>query len=144
MTFTITEYCDVRDRAKELGLNKPRGLALLPRNFDTASKLDELLHESSVQTLRILFRKNDIRENRVEPEGRKIACIQENEFALVLPTLFVVYDLGIDPHLPGQVRLPWSGVFWSRGLMPLCGGHRRQASWPGRMSKDRPRAACGP
>ncbi|ACF46130.1 conserved hypothetical protein [Prosthecochloris aestuarii DSM 271] len=100
MAFTITEYCDVRDRALAIGLNKPEGLALLPRNFDTASARDDLLHESAVHTVRILFRENDIPETRVEPEGHKIACIQENEFALVLPTLFVgALLLSQNPHL---------------------------------------------
>ena len=89
MAFTITEYCDVQDRAEQLGLNKPDGLALLPRNFDTVTELKELLHESAVQTVRILFRENDIPENRVEPKGHKIPCIQENEFSLVFPTIFV-------------------------------------------------------
>lgn len=100
MAFEITEYCDVASRAEELGLNKPKGLAFLPRNFDTASDRNALLHESAVQTVRILFRENGIPENRVEPEGHKIACIQENEFALVLPTLFVgALLLTQDPHL---------------------------------------------
>lgn len=100
MAFTITDYCDVQDRAAQLGLNKPEGLALLPRNFDTVTERGELLHESSIQTVRILFRESDILESRVEPEGHKIPCIQENEFALVLPTLFVgALLLSQNPHL---------------------------------------------
>jgi hypothetical protein len=48
MAFTITDYADVRARAEELHLNRPEGLALLPRNFDNAAVRDELLHESAV------------------------------------------------------------------------------------------------
>ncbi|OGP51461.1 MAG: hypothetical protein A2Y79_08065 [Deltaproteobacteria bacterium RBG_13_43_22] len=100
MTFTITDYCDVQARAEDLNLNRPEGLALLPRNFDTAAMRDELLHESAVQTVRLLFRENEIPERRVEPEGCKIPCIQENEFALILPTLFVgSLLLSQNPHL---------------------------------------------
>jgi len=100
MAFTITEYCNVRERAEELGLNKPENLALLPRNFDTAAALDELLHESAIQTVRVLFRENNISESRMEPEDQKIPCIQENEFALILPTLFAsTLLLSQNPHL---------------------------------------------
>jgi hypothetical protein len=100
MAFTITDYCEVRARALELGLNEPEGFALLPCNFDSAPARDDLLHESEVQTVRILFRENDIPENRVEPEGYKIPCVQENEFAVVLPALFVgTLILSQNPHL---------------------------------------------
>ena len=99
MAFTITDYCDVEARAEELNLSKPEGLALLPRNFDTAAMRDQLLHESSVQTVRILFRENAILETRIEPEGYKIPCIQENEFALVLPIVFFgALTLSQNPH----------------------------------------------
>jgi hypothetical protein len=100
MSFEITDYCDVHDRAEILGLNAPNGLSFLPRHFDTASSIDELVHESAVQTVRILFRENDLQESRIEGEGQRIPCIQENEFAIVLPTLFVgSMILSQNPHL---------------------------------------------
>lgn len=100
MAFMITDYCDVRTRALELGLNEPKDFALLPRNFDSAPTRDNLLQESTVQTVRILFRENNIHENRVEPGGYRIPCVQENEFALVLPALFVGgLILSQNPHL---------------------------------------------
>jgi hypothetical protein len=49
MAFPTTDYADVRARAEELHLNRLEGLALLPRNFDTAAVRDELLHESAVR-----------------------------------------------------------------------------------------------
>jgi hypothetical protein len=89
MSFTISDYCDVPAKAQALGLNVPDGLALLPRNFVDATSINELLHESAVQTVRILFRQNEIPETRLERKGQKIPCIKENEFALILPALFV-------------------------------------------------------
>jgi hypothetical protein len=85
MSFTISDYCDVPAKAQALGLNVPDGLALLPRNFVDATSINELLHESAVQTVRILFRQNEIPETRLERKGQKIPCIKENEFALILP-----------------------------------------------------------
>ena len=100
MSFTISDYCDVRVRAEELNLNKPSSLAFLPRNFDTAVMRDQLLHENAVKTVRILFRENDIPEDKIEPDGYKIPCIQENAFELLLPTLFVGASvLSQQPHL---------------------------------------------
>jgi len=100
MAFTVSGYCNVAARARTLGLNVPNGIAFLPRNFVEAKGPGELLHESSVQTVRSLFRQNAIPETRLELEGQKILCIQENEFALVLPTLFVSsLILSQNPHL---------------------------------------------
>lgn len=100
MSVTRSDYCDVPAKAQTLGLNVPEGLALLPRNFEEATSLEELLHEYAVQTIRILFRQNKIPETRLERENQKIPCIQENEFALVLPALFVSgLILTQNPHL---------------------------------------------
>ncbi|MGD0207474.1 MAG: hypothetical protein ABSC89_07715 [Verrucomicrobiota bacterium] len=100
MSFAVTEYCDVSERARALGINEPTGLALLPRNFVDANGASDLLHESSVQTVRSLFRQNRINETRIEKDGQKIPTIQENEFSLILPTLFVGgLILTGNPHL---------------------------------------------
>jgi len=100
MSFTISDYCDVPEKAQALGLNVPDGLALLPRNFEDATSINELLHESAVQEVRILFRQNGIPETRLEREGQKIPCITENEFTLTLPILFVgSLILTQNPHL---------------------------------------------
>ena len=89
MPLIVTDYCDVPEKARSLNINEPTGLAILPRNFLVAKTADELLHESSVQSIRSLFRQNGISETRIEKEGQKIPNIQENEFSLLLPTLFV-------------------------------------------------------
>src|SRR2546425_3312229 len=56
MTIELFEYPSVTERAKELGCQVPTGIAILPRNFDTASTKSELLFESETPTVRILWR----------------------------------------------------------------------------------------
>jgi len=89
MGIEIRETCDVQKRVRHLGLQSPGDLSILPRNIGTAASYDELVHESSVTTVRSLFRQEGIQETRIEPDGKDIPCIQENEFSLLLPTLFV-------------------------------------------------------
>lgn len=82
MAMEIQEsyYIDVEKRAQFLGCNVPTGLALLPRNFQEAESKTDLLHESSVPTVRILFRKNNIAETPLESEGERYAQISEKGF----------------------------------------------------------------
>ena len=87
--ITVTDFCDVSEQAKLLGLNNPEGLAFLPRNFEHATTFDELLHESTADTLRTLFRNSEIPETRVERAGQKIPVILEKSFDLAFPALFV-------------------------------------------------------
>jgi hypothetical protein len=87
MPCTINDYCDVLARSRELNLNEPTGIALLPRN-DAGANAD-LLHEASVQTIRSLFRQNKIVETPIEKAGQKIPVILENDSSLILPILFV-------------------------------------------------------
>lgn len=89
MGFTLTDNFDVQGRAQKLGLGVPSGLAFLPRNIETAGSYADLVHESSVQTVRSLFRQNRIEETVLDRPGHKVPTIQENDFSLLLPTLFV-------------------------------------------------------
>ncbi len=98
--ITVTDFCDVSERARFLGLNNPEGLAFLPRNFEHATTFDELLHEDTVDTLRALFRNSEIPETRVEQPGQKIPVIVEKSFDLVCPAFFVGGVLfSENPHL---------------------------------------------
>lgn len=99
MSITIADYCNVIERANELGLNEPQLFAILPRNFLEAKNKAELYHESSAPTIKVLFRQNGIEMNRIEQEGDVFPCMQENEFSLILPTIFVgSLILSQDPH----------------------------------------------
>lgn len=85
----IEDYLNVDERARALGMSAPVSLAFLPRNFEDAESAEALVHESSVSTLRILFRRHQIEESRLEPNGTRLPLIQKNGFELILPTLFV-------------------------------------------------------
>lgn len=89
MALEITDYCNVLKRAHDLKLNIPNGLSFLPRNFESAKSDKELLHESTIKTIRSLFRQNKIDETKLEYNGQDIPFIQENSFSLILPILFV-------------------------------------------------------
>lgn len=89
MEVQVTEYIDVQKRATELDCNIPTGLAILPRNFETAESKEELFHEDSTITIRTLWRQNKIAETRLEGEGRKFPSIQEKYFEWIGPTIFI-------------------------------------------------------
>lgn len=89
MPIEVEDYVDVNARAVALGLRAPQGLAFLPRNLGDAAAQADLLHESSVTTLRILFRQSNIVEDHLEQPGQRIRVVQENAFELILPPLFV-------------------------------------------------------
>jgi hypothetical protein len=89
MSVIITEYCNVVEKSIQLGLNLPNKITILPRNYYDAKNKEDLLYDSSVETIRKLFRQHNIEESRLESKGEIIPCIQENDFSLVLPTIFV-------------------------------------------------------
>lgn len=100
MTVEVSTYVDVSQRIAELGFNQPNSLAILPRNFDTASSKEELVHESSTPTVRSLWRQNDIIETQIETDEDNILCIQENSFEWLGPTIFVpILLLSQDPYI---------------------------------------------
>lgn len=100
MTIQISEYIDVKKRALELRCNAPSKLAILPRNFKSAKSKDELLHEGSVSTIRVLWRQAGISETRIEKEGERFPVIQEKAFEeWIGPIIFVGASmLSQNPH----------------------------------------------
>jgi hypothetical protein len=66
MPTTIENYMNIKERALELGCNIPSGLSFLPRNFDSAKLKSELIYESTVSDIRILFRDAKIAETKLE------------------------------------------------------------------------------
>lgn len=68
----IEQYFDVKKKAQALGCNIPDSIAILPRNFEDAKSKEDLVHEDTTPTIRILWRQNNIIETPVEKEGKKI------------------------------------------------------------------------
>ena len=95
MPIKVSKYdINVKERALELGCNVPTGLALLPRNFETAKSKDELEYEGDVDTIRTLWRNAHIEETRIEKEGDKFPYIQYKSFWMwVSPTIFISASL---------------------------------------------------
>jgi hypothetical protein len=88
-----SEYVNVAERAKELGCEVPGGIALLPRNFETAHSRAELVHESDAPTIRILFRENEVEETPIEPAGERFPYVSEKSLEWIGPTIFIGYSL---------------------------------------------------
>lgn len=88
MSTTVQEYVDVASRAEQLGCSIPTMIAVLPRNFSTASSKDELVHESNAATIRTILRNEGITETPLEVEGERFPFVQENDFTWIGPVLF--------------------------------------------------------
>ncbi len=101
MTIQQFDFVDVGEKAKALDCNIPTGIALLPRNFESAESKDDLLHESSAPTVRVLFRNNGIIETPLEREGETFPQISEKAFEeWIGPTIFVTSALlSQNPHI---------------------------------------------
>lgn len=90
MNIQQEAFVDVVERAQDLGCRVPTGLAILPRNFESAASKDELLHESEAPTVRILWRRDGVEETPIEAEGERFPQISEKSFEeWVGPTIFV-------------------------------------------------------
>lgn len=89
MTIQITDYLDVRERARALGLIEPEGLVFLPRNFAEAQKIEELVYEGSLPDVRLLLREAGLETTKLELSGTSPKLVKENAFEWILPTLFI-------------------------------------------------------
>lgn len=65
----------------------PTSIALLPRNFETATSKEELIHEGTTPTVRALWRQNGITETPFEQSGEKFPLVSENTFEWIGPTI---------------------------------------------------------
>lgn len=89
METQVSEYIDVRKRAMEFGLIDPLGLTILPRNFDTAISVGDLVHESTAPTIRSLWRQVGVSESRLEREGMKFPQGSKKSWEWVGPIIFI-------------------------------------------------------
>ena len=96
----VSHSIDVRKRAQELGCNIPTSIALLPRNFEISSSKEELIHESTTPTVRVLWRQNGITETPLEQPEEKFPFVSEHAFEWIGPTIFIsAMLLSQNPHL---------------------------------------------
>lgn len=93
METTITEYINVTDKLKELDLNNIETITLLPFNFDTVAKKEDLIYDNSVKTIRTLLRNAELPDEIIEKSGETIGYRQLNHFEWLAPTFFVTYSV---------------------------------------------------
>lgn len=89
MSYAITDYPSLEERAAALDLKSPTTISILPRGFEWASSRNELYHESSASDLLTLFRLEGVKLAKVDYTDAKIPEIQENDFTLILPCFAV-------------------------------------------------------
>ena len=89
----VVDYQSVRDRVNQLGCQVPESIALLPRNFETATSRELFLHELEVPTVRVLFRRVGVIETPIENPGERIPLIAENALQdWIVPVIFFSYS----------------------------------------------------
>jgi hypothetical protein len=88
MAIVVTDFTQVEARCAALGMKLPEGVCVLPRHFEDATDVSELRHESSALDLKALFRKNGVPLTVLQPEGRNIPYLQQNDITWVGPVLF--------------------------------------------------------
>jgi len=115
----IKDYINVRKKTKELECQNPSSLALLPTNFDKAKTKNELRYESTAQTIRKLWRNNNIIETPIETSGENFVSINKKSFEWVSPVIFFSAAwLSQNPHLINIALNVISNYLtdWFRGL----------------------------
>jgi len=85
----ISDFVNAEQKAKELGLEIPNSITILPQNFEFAKSKDELIYESTAATVRKLWQYNNIPETRLEKPQDKIPFSAHEAFEWVAPIIFV-------------------------------------------------------
>lgn len=91
--ITVSEYPDVRSLADTLGCHLPSTIALLPRNFDSAERYDELRYEGESSNIRKAWKNAGVESERIEPTEQTLPEVHEKSFVeWVGPVLFIAFS----------------------------------------------------
>jgi hypothetical protein len=102
MLIQTSGYINVRQRSLDLSLDPPTGLALLPRNFETAKTKADLVYESSAADIRALWLAENIIETRIDGAGKQIPYIKEAKYEWILPPILIGAAVwSKDPYVAG-------------------------------------------
>lgn len=88
MAVEISDFVNVEERAVALGIAPPPSFCILPRNFETASAVKDLIYEGSADTVRKLLRESGIEDIHLRREEIPYRFYIQNAFEWVGPTLF--------------------------------------------------------
>lgn len=121
METKVSEYIDIEQKAVALGLNSPTGLAILPRNFDTATRAVDLIDESTTPTIRSLWRQAGVTETRLEKEGVKIPQGSKKSWEWISPLIF------ISQAMLNNTAVPMTLNIISNYLYDILKGHLHNA-----------------
>jgi len=83
------EYIDILQKADELGISLPDGIVLLPRNFETASAVNTLVHESTVNTVNKLLANEHVPNSVLQLEDQSIPQLEARSFDWIAPLIYV-------------------------------------------------------
>jgi hypothetical protein len=87
--ITFGDFPSVAERCDTLGVRRPKGLAMLPRNFVTANADDELLAEATDSAIRTLWRQAEVEEDRLDSSAAPFPRLSEHHADWIGPTIFV-------------------------------------------------------
>jgi hypothetical protein len=82
-----TDFIDVRSRIAELELDQPTRLAILPDNLESAESPANFVYAASSEDVTKLLRTNGLQIEALSP--RPLTTRRDNDYTIVLPTLFV-------------------------------------------------------
>lgn len=100
MNTRITNFISVSDKLKSLGLAPTNGLTLIPDNFDIAVGVTDLRQQAEADTVRTLFRLNNLPLVELFNKAQQPPYIQNNGYEWFGPTLFLpVAFLSQNPHI---------------------------------------------
>lgn len=96
----IKDYINVKEKAAELGCNIPTSFTFLPRNFSDARLKEELIHEDTSATIRVLLREKGIVETPLEKEDENYLVAIEQGLQWIGPIIYFTSACLIqNPHL---------------------------------------------
>lgn len=88
MPITQRRYVNVPEKARELGCEPPRGLAVLPFNFDRAEARTDLLYDMEAASVKALLRGEGLVETPLERAGESFPLVQRNTADWFGPVVF--------------------------------------------------------
>ena len=129
MDAEITDYLVVSERAESLGFAVPKGLTLLPENFETAKSYEDFLFRPEAATLRTLFRNSSLDVERLLPNGVKPSYLTNKSFEWTAPTLFVAASLWSDNASAINIALGLITNYLTDFFKGIGGSHKIKISF---------------